>query len=137
MSKGKSVLEIFDCVKNTIKENEFWDFGNEVLYKMCERNPKHTDIGVVIGKMWLIGRSYAASLERTKEGSKGDSFYECSLAKIISEKDLDSVISGIENIETAISAHNELINLFKGITGKENRSFFSWRTSINEYVRIL
>ena len=44
-------------------------FGNEVLYNMCKENPCHNDANVVEGKMWLIGRSYAASPER-RQGEK-------------------------------------------------------------------
>ena len=123
----ESVLEMFEKKQENIKKNEFWDFGNSVLYDMCEENSKHKDVGVVIGKMWLIGRSYAASLERTKTGSKGDGFYEYSLANFINDNDLDldSIVNEVKDIKTAITAHKKLIDLFKNITGKENRSFFS------------
>ena len=41
-----------------------WAFGNEVLYRMCRESPLHEDPDVVVGKVWLIGRSYAAAIER-------------------------------------------------------------------------
>lgn len=40
-----------------------WRFGNKILYDMCYNNPEHTNKEVVIGKIWLIGRSYAAAIE--------------------------------------------------------------------------
>ena len=45
-------------------------FGDYILYGMCdgeykgEKTIKHTDRDIVAGKIWLIGRSYAASPER-------------------------------------------------------------------------
>jgi hypothetical protein len=47
---------------------EHYDYGNEVLYQMCLENPRHDDLRIVEGKFWLIGRSYAAAIER-KAGS--------------------------------------------------------------------
>jgi len=41
-----------------------WDFGNQVLYDMCRANPQHKEDRIIIGKIWLIGRSYAAAIER-------------------------------------------------------------------------
>ena len=43
---------------------EIWNIGNGVLYDLCSRHPDHTNIGAVSAKCWLIGRSYAASVER-------------------------------------------------------------------------
>lgn len=42
-----------------------WGFGNAVLYRMCLHDaPSHRDKDEIAGKLWLIGRSYAASPER-------------------------------------------------------------------------
>ena len=52
-------------------------FGDYILYGMCdgeyngEKTIKHTNPDIVAGKMWLIGRSYAASPER-RIGKKPD-----------------------------------------------------------------
>lgn len=43
---------------------------------MCKENPLHTQADVVVGKIWLIGRSYAATIERRKNTvESGDDFY--------------------------------------------------------------
>lgn len=34
-----------------------WDWGNEVLYRMCREELGHTKLGVIAGKVWLIGRA--------------------------------------------------------------------------------
>ena len=43
-----------------------WDVGNEVLYELCTKHPRHAEIPAVIAKVWLIGRSYAAAIERRR-----------------------------------------------------------------------
>ena len=48
------------------KEETRWDFGNGILYEMCKEYPKHEKEDVIVGKIWLIGRSYAAAIERRK-----------------------------------------------------------------------
>ena len=49
------------------KSREGFDIGNDVLYQMCEKYPSHTNEEEIIGKIWLIGRSYAAAIERAKK----------------------------------------------------------------------
>lgn len=45
-------------------------YGDSVLYQMCEgEHIRHNSLDTVAGKMWLIGRSYAASPER-RQGKK-------------------------------------------------------------------
>ena len=51
------------------RNNTRWCFGNGILYKMCEEFPKHDDSDVITGKLLLIGRSYAAAIERRKNAS--------------------------------------------------------------------
>ncbi len=50
--------------KDLIQETEKteWDFGNEILYKMCEKNFRHDQIDEIVGKVILIGRVYAAAM---------------------------------------------------------------------------
>ena len=56
--------------------NSRWEYGNSVLYRMCEEEPEHKQIDVIVGKIWLIGRSYAAAIERRKNAVVvGDDFY--------------------------------------------------------------
>ena len=44
-----------------------WDLGNQVLYSLCLDHPYHTDGAAIIAKFWLIGRSYAAAIERRRD----------------------------------------------------------------------
>ena len=47
-----------------LKKNRVWDLGNKVLYDLCSSYPYHKTDEEIIAKIWLIGRSYAAAIER-------------------------------------------------------------------------
>src|SRR5262245_54011223 len=57
--------------------NTLWDVGNRGLYDICAKYPKHDRDDVIVAKIWLIGRSYAAAIERRSEVGefRGDLFY--------------------------------------------------------------
>lgn len=46
-----------------------WDMGNQVLYDLCRRHPGHSEPGEILAKIWLIGRSYAAAIERGRSNA--------------------------------------------------------------------
>ena len=114
-----------------------WDFGNSILYKMCEDNPYHNDEDVVIGKIWLIGRSYAAAIERRKNADdyQGDDFYFDAVAPKMLEigPELDNRIqylkkkSGgiVDCVPDILSTHKFLMDAFMELTGLEKRSLAS------------
>ncbi|MBI3609982.1 MAG: hypothetical protein HY204_04660 [Nitrospirae bacterium] len=110
-----------------------WDFGNDVLYDLCRDHPDHADDGVIIGKIWLIGRSYAAAIERrNKNHSKysGDQFYEKVVAPKIKQSEIDWWFKTIAdsdptNSDLAIKFHKKLMDLFREISGKDKRSLAS------------
>jgi hypothetical protein len=109
-----------------------WDFGNQVLYEMCRANPDHKKDEVIIGKIWLIGRSYAAAIERrTKvEGAQGDAFYETKVAPTIRNSGIDSWFEKIrsgdeEDVPLHLEIHWRVTDLFKKISKLEKRSLAS------------
>ena len=111
-----------------------WDFGNDVLYGLCRKNPLHKDSSVAIAKVWLIGRAYAAAIERRRKWKKkNDDFYWERVAPMMLSSEIDTWISRIKstkpfsgNCENAvISAHAQTTNLFKRISGLEKRSLAS------------
>ena len=57
-------------------ESSKWAYANSILYEMCSKTPLHNDADVIVGKIWLIGRSYAAAIERRK--NKDDTDAVCS-----------------------------------------------------------
>jgi len=65
------------------KNKERWVFANDILYKMCVNNPKHENEEVIAGKVLIIGRTYAAAIERRKqkgEKMENDDFYYMKVA---------------------------------------------------------
>lgn len=109
-----------------------WDLGNEVLYELCLSHPAHICHHEIVAKVWLIGRSYAASIERRKsaKGEVGDDFYERVVAPRIEESEIDSWLASIQDTDEpggarAIEVHSELMRLFREITGLDKRSLAS------------
>lgn len=119
------------------QKKSHWDFGNSILYKMCEANPYHNDVDVVIGKIWLIGRSYAAAIERRKNSDdyQGDDFYFDAVGPKMIEigSELDNRILSLKKntygiadcVPDILSTHKFLMDTFMELTGLEKRSLAS------------
>jgi hypothetical protein len=109
--------------------DDYSSYGNEVLYKMCQKEPLHQNIDIIKSKIWIIGRSYSAAVER----KAGENFCIDSLAKYIAKSKLDIHIkeirqikrSDINNISKILEAHKYFTNIFKKFTGIEKRSLAS------------
>lgn len=112
-----------------------FDWGNEVLYRMCREDPLHNDLSVIVGKMWIIGRTYSASVER-KAGPKmveGQNFYLRQVAPKIKGSKIDqwiSRVSGIQrvtadNLDLTLECHKRVTDLLAEISGIEKRSLAS------------
>ena len=134
-------------IKNTAKLNEEfnkffemtsaeWSFGNSILYKMCEEYPLHVDADVIVGKIWIIGRSYAAAIERRKNAVEfeGDFYHGLvapSMLKIGHELDfqiqelLKETAINRQNLPKVLHVHKFLVDTFTKISGLEKRSLAS------------
>lgn len=111
-----------------------WDVGNEVLYALCRTHPLHTDVPSVVAKVWLIGRAYAAAIERRRNKSdQNDDFYVEKVGPSIIRSKIDSWIKaskqwdkpGKESFATLLEVHNRTTQLFSDISGLEKRSLAS------------
>jgi hypothetical protein len=107
-----------------------WDLGNHVLYNLCRNHPRHTEEECIIAKIWLIGRSYAASIERRRGAAgSGDKFYEQTVAPRIKASAIDGWINesrgGDPGTPATIAAHKHLTDLFRSFTGLQKRSLAS------------
>ena len=138
--------------KDYIKSNDNkWEFANGILYNLCKDYPKHDDDHVIVAKLWLIGRSYAAAIERRPNSTIiSDKFYYDIVARTINPPDndkfidndktiesigakLDKSISNInmcrgsieDNLETILGTHKLLMDTFQKITGLNKRSLAS------------
>ena len=79
--------------------DDIWTFANSILYRMCEENPEHKDVGIVAGKLLIIGRTYAAAVERGKiqpgtERVSADDKYKSIAAEMI-KSNLDVAIQRV------------------------------------------
>lgn len=121
--------------KEAISTKE-WDFGNQVLYDLCNKNFNHKEIDIILAKIWLIGRSYAAAIERRKnkkEDENNDDFYINNVAPNFKKSKLDNYLQLLktkrsikpENIEKILTAHYYLMQKVKQITELEKNSFCS------------
>jgi hypothetical protein len=107
-----------------------WRLGNQVLYDLCRNHPKHDSNEVIVAKVWLIGRSYAAALERRRNPTEqNDNFYEDVVAPVIRQSDIDQWLSGLNDgkcgLAEIVTVHKRVTNLFFEVSGMEKRSLAS------------
>ncbi len=110
-----------------------WDFGNRVFYDLCANHPHHDEDDVIVAKVWLIGRSYAAAIERRRSNTpslNGDAFYERSVAPNIRKSGIDKWFRSISDdasndIALILRVHKKVMDLFGEISGLGKRSLAS------------
>ena len=136
MGKGYSVkIQIsLDDVKYA-QEKSPWDKLNKVLYDLCKDNPEHKEDDVIIAKMMLIGRTYAAAIERRKivKNISADSFYENNVVNAVKNSDIDIWLKNLPDSFTnpwielgqVVAVHKKLVDIFYSITQLHKRSLAS------------
>ena len=120
----------------TALANDVWTFANDLLYRLCREHPEHNKPEVVIAKIWLIGRTYAAAIERRRNKQlDNDSFYERKVAPCLmsARLDLDGQLGrlgkyeGIDarSIGAVLAAHKKLLDTLNRLTQLNKRSLAS------------
>ncbi len=122
-------------LKNCEKYGTHWDLGNQALYDLCKKYPRHDNVDEILAKIWIIGRSYAAAIERRKKFSsyKGDSFHQRIVGPRMLAARIDEWLQPLhelnrpsyENADQIIAAHKKLTDLFCQMTGLAKRSLAS------------
>ena len=158
----KGTEKLYQDFLNT--KSSRWEFGNSILYEMCSNNPYHNQSDIIVGKIWIIGRSYAAAIERRKNASNtnDDFYYDLVAPKMLEIGDeLDERLSQLrddggtirDNVNNILETHKFLMDVFYELTGLEKRSLASKylhfhcpelffiddsraRTAINRYVKL-
>jgi hypothetical protein len=112
-----------------------WGLGNEVLYSLCSDYPGHSDPEVVVAKLWLIGRAYAAPLERGRPmpGTlRNESFYTGRAVPMVLDSPIDEWLAELGRASLSwgelpriLRAHGLLTDLFRSISGRAQRSLAS------------
>ena len=124
----------FQKRKKTAHEN--FALGNQFLYDLCRKHPCHKGADEIHAKVWLIGRAYAAAIERGRiNDGPSDSFYRDSVVPAFQKnrKTLDAGIAELnashgglrENAEEVLSLHKQLLGIIHRITKKNKRSLAS------------
>ena len=113
---------------------DIWDFGNQVLYDLCSKYPDHKDPKVVLGKIWLIGRSYAAAIERRRNVKETtNDFYKNKVVPVLLAPEIDDRLENLrkfkriedQSLEAILETHKYLMDAFHSITDQNNRSLAS------------
>ena len=116
------------------KRNDIWSLGNQVLYDLCEKYPKHICPEQIVAKIWLIGRSYAAAIERRKnKTTENDIFYKKTVVRAIIQAKLDLKLEKLmkftqitdDSIIIILNTHKYLMDVFEKITFLKKRSLVS------------
>jgi len=115
------------------RSKNVWTLGNKILYDLCAKNPGHTEVDVIVAKIWLIGRSYASAIERVKIKRPGVSdFYLEVAAPEIKKSKIDSWLQSLNGRKLGqpaapdiLSVHRELTDLFQEMTDLNKRSLAS------------
>ncbi len=119
-------------------QTDIWSFGNEILYRLCREYPSHQKRDIVVAKIWLIGRSYAAAVERGKKDKDGEAslskvnaLYE-QVAIIMINSELDERIDALRQYGTIddgiiqiLELHRYLVILLGRLTKDNKRSLAS------------
>jgi hypothetical protein len=122
---------ITKCDIDAVRGCSVWDLGNGVLYDLCRNFPGHKTIDEIIAKIWLIGRSYAASIERRKNAKPEDGdFYETTVAPRMKQAGIDEWLAALSKSDLpgnpmVISIHKKLMDLFESMTELNKRSLAS------------
>jgi hypothetical protein len=121
-------------IENYDDNNSRWRLGNAILYEMVARYPRHTNEDEIVSKLWIIGRTYAAAIERrpNKAGSSADFYYD-RVAPKLSKPAIDEKIDSLrkytsitaENLPHILSVHKYLMDLFDELTQEDKRSLTS------------
>jgi hypothetical protein len=123
-----------DFIQRAIESQSVWDLGNNVLYRLCAEHPGHDRDDVIIAKVWLIGRAYAAPIERRRgdhtKTYPGDKIYTDGVACKMREDSIDALFKVLSQCEEddrveALKVHWKLQNVFSKVTGLNKRSLAS------------
>lgn len=110
-------MEIQQLIKELISLNEQKNIeylGNKILYDLCKKYPSHTNDQEIFAKIWLIGRSYAATLERGVGSNKDDNdlFYNKVVAKIKNSK-IDDTLKKLYGKNLTLGNLNEILSTYE------------------------
>ena len=113
-----------------------WDLSNRLLYDLCRDHPTHNQSPEVLAKVLLIGRVYAAAIERKRSndgGTTSDRFYIETVAPQIQRSGIDAWLASVRDarpgepatLRLVVDVHHKTTMLFGRISGLQKRSLAS------------
>lgn len=128
-------MKLTDQQIRKAQQEQPWDVGNEMLYKMCSNHQGHTDEKWTITKVLFIGRIYAAAIERgnKRQETSNDDFYVKQVPRVFRECGIDedlqmlrNVAVTMENLPAILKVHQKLVGaIYEKLIDKKKRSFCS------------
>lgn len=121
------------------KQSQRWSIANETLYTLCQTYPTHEDIEATVAKLWIIGRTYNAQIERRKTSAEqkqkdleNGGIYHV-VAKTLQESDIDQRLNQLvelvkvdtSNLIQVLSVHEQFMRLLYDHLKQRNTSFAS------------
>ena len=106
-----------------------WSIGNRVLYDLCDSYPEHDNVRAVVAKLWLIGRSYSAAIERhckpLPPKAPNDALYT-RIAHRLRDSDLDPALRSLNksgprtetDLRLPVEIHYEMLCTLKPLTSR-------------------
>ena len=125
-------------IKEALAEKKvIWHQSNKVLYDLCNKHRGHNNIQGTIAKLLIIGRVYAAEIERNHNNTPREKLYK-NLALKLKRGGFDKQLAGVKrsiknidrinnsNLKKVLAVHKWLMNQIHNSGGpKEAISFAS------------
>lgn len=123
-------------IDEAVREStDAWSIGNCVLYELCEKFPDHTNERAGVAKVWLIGRSYAAAIERSMRVAKGEKVEDKykRVVSLLRKSGVDAMIAQLprhgprssSDLVHPLRIHAAFLGALAGLTRSVPRSFAS------------
>jgi len=114
----ESWLRFPEIIDESDKSQGVWNIGNKLLYDLCQSNFEHAETDKILAKIWLIGRTYSADIDRIKNRieKSSDKYFINYVAPAFKKMEIDQKLAnlrrynGIEydNLEEILELHNYL-----------------------------
>ena len=110
-----------------------WDLSNRVLYEFVADNLTHERAEVIAAKFLIIGRVYAAAIERGVKKKKNENIFLHRVVPKVQKSGLDWLLDQSRDVklddpnalEIIVRCHYATTRLFNSITLRDNRSLAS------------
>ena len=113
-----------------------WQLSDEVLYKLCRKWPRHSDLRKVYAKVNIIGRAFGTGIERQVDtgGARGTARDRVADALHDNRTAVDRLVRrlqhiteplSVESLRKCVAAHGQFVAILQNVTrrGQTPRTF--------------